>query len=536
MVFLRQPLHRKARGAPLITAVAASGLLSLILMPGPAAAADETSTAASDNGSRDAAATNDDESANRPGSDRKALQRELEREEARIRALEQRLSKDEAATQSPSSPNEPAKATEAPNASGSPNPNALSGTFGDEGFTLESADGQNVIHLRGNLSLDYRYFDDSYDPTTADTFLVRKARPTLEGTLAGMFNFRLMPDFAQGKTVLQDAWVNAHFADWFTPQIGKFKSPVGLERLQLEEFARFIEASLTSDLLPYRDLGFALTGNIDKGLFAYQLGVFDGAPDSQSTDSNSTPDFNSTGKFVWVGRVFAKPFRLSDWAALKQFGIGVAATYVNDTGTRTATSTTSLLAGYKTTGQQPLFSYRSNTGTTFNNATIADGIERRLVPQANYYVGPFGLLAEYVKADQQVSRLITATSSRSATLDNHAWQVQGYLLLTGEKESYDQLVVPRRSVPEGGFGAWELVARYHELHFDDEAFAGGTNSFANPATAVRNARALGVGVNWYLAAHYKLQLDYERTSFHGGATNGDRPEERVLTTQFMVAF
>jgi len=530
MAFLRQPLRRHARGAPRIAAIAASGLLTLILMPARAAGVDEPSATASGEGPKEAPTSSDAPNSQPAGSDRDALQRELEREAARIRALEQRLSKDESATPPPSS------SASSSSASSGSNPNALSGSFGDEGFTLESADGLNVIHLRGNLSLDHRYFDDSYDPTTADTFLVRKARPTLEGTLDGMFNFRLMPDFAQGKTVLQDAWVNAHFADWFTPQIGKFKAPVGLERLQLEEFSRFIEASLTSDLLPYRDLGFALTGNIDKSLFTYQLGVFDGAPDGQSTDSNSTPDFNSTGKFVWEGRVFARPFRLSDWEVLRQFGIGIAATYVNVTGTRTPTSTTSLLANYKTTGQQPLFSYRTNTGITFNNATIADGIERRLVPQANYYAGPFGLLAEYVQADQQVARQLTATTSRSATLENRAWQVQGYFFLTGEKESYDQLVVPRRSVRQGGFGAWEIVARYHELHFDDAAFADGANSFANPATAARNARAIGVGLNWYLAAHYKLQFDYEHTRFDGGATTGNRPDERVLTTQFMLAF
>lgn len=498
MAFLRQPLERKSRAASLRATVAASGLLAIALVAALPASAEGAPAAAGDVGPKDAASQGGDDPAGHKhaGVDRRVLQRELERED----------------------------------------PGALSGRFDDEGFTLESADGQNVIHLRGNLSLDYRYFDDSYDPSTADTFLVRKARPTLEGTLAGMFNFRLMPDFAQGKTILQDAWVNAHFADWFTPQIGKFKAPVGLERLQLEEFARFIEASLTSDLLPYRDLGFAINGSIPKGVFTYQLGVFDGAPDGQSTDSNSTPDFDSTGRFVWMGRAFARPFWLTDWGALRRLGFGIAATYVSASGTRTATSTTSLLANYKTTGQQPLFAYRSNTAAAFNNATIADGIERRLVPQASYYVGPFGLLAEYVRADQHVSRALTATSSRSATLANHAWQVQGYLFLTGEKETYEQLVVPHRSVPQGGIGAWELVARIHEVRFDDAAFADGVNSFANPATAVRNARAIGVGLNWYLATHYRVQFNYEQTHFEGGAANGNRPDERVLTTQFMLAF
>ncbi len=550
MAFVRQGRARHAQRASFITGAAALAALALpVLLARIASGADDPSVSRQMTGESPPTAGAAD-------SDRRAVQRELEREEARIRALERRLSQDEAAVRkdqgsargsSQGSGNEAAVTASGQSASGPEGPpaassgetsdsGALSGSFGSEGFTLQSADGQNVIHLRGNLSLDYRYFDDSYTPVTADTFLVRKARPTLEGTLDGVFDFRLMPDFAQGKTILQDAWVDAPVKSWLVFQIGKFKAPVGLERLQLEEFARFIEASLTSDLLPYRDLGFEVRGSIANGLLTYQAGVFDGAPDGQSTESNSTPDFNSTGKFVWDGRVFAHPFQWSDRDALKGLGIGVAGTYVNASGKTSMTSTTSLLAAYKTTGQQSLFSYRSDTATGFNNATIANGIERRWVPQANYYVGPFGLLAEYVWADQQVFRQLSTTSSRSATLDNRAWQVQAYLFLTGEKETYDQVVVPRRSVSHGGIGAWEIVARYHDLRFDDAAFAGGANSFANPATAARDARAVGVGVNWYLSENFRLELDYEQTRFEAGAATGNRPDERVLTSQFMLAF
>ena len=61
---------------------------------------------------------------------------------------------------------------------------------------------------------------------------------------------------------------------WLVFQFGKFKAPVGLERLQLEQFARFIEASLPSDLLPYRDIGFKIGGNVGRGLVNYDAGHF----------------------------------------------------------------------------------------------------------------------------------------------------------------------------------------------------------------------------------------------------------------------
>lgn len=456
------------------------------------------------------------------------LQQELQQERQHIKQLEERLSAIEAARR---------PGTAAPAGASTADPHAIQASFGPTGFTLQSADGANAIHFRGNLSLDGRFYSDAYSPTSADTWLIRRLRPTLEGTLARYFDFRLMPDFAQGKTLLQDGWADARITPWLTLQFGKFKAPVGLERLQLEQFARFIETGLTADLLPYRDLGARLGTSVAQGALTAEVGMFDGAADGGSTDTNTVPDQNSTGKFTWDGRLFARPFLHTDWTALRGLGFGVAATYVNDEGIATSTTTTSLLAAYKTPGQLAMFSYRGNTGNGFNNATIAHGIERRLVPQFYYYYRSFGLLGEYVDEQQQVSRRLSATAARFDTLENRAWQVQAYWFVTGEDEGYDT-ATPRSDFRfgDGGLGAWELVARYHEICFDPAAFAGGTASFANPLTAPRAARALGAGINWYLNRNFKLQLDYDITRFDGGAANGDRPDEHVLISQFALIF
>ncbi len=93
------------------------------------------------------------------------------------------------------------------------------------------------------------------------------------------------------------------------------------------------------------------------------------------------------------------------------------------------------------------------------------------------------------------------------------------------------------SLENGTWGAWELVARYHELDIDDAAFVGGADSFANPASAASKASAWGVGVNWYLNQNYKWSLNYDVTSFEGGAAGGaDRPDEKALFTRFALQF
>ncbi len=138
---------------------------------------------------------------------------------------------------------------------------------------------------------------------------------------------------------------------------------------------------------------------------------------------------------------------------------------------------------------------------------------------------------------QDVSRL-TALGVRRATLENAAWQLQVAVFLTGEDQTFRGFVPGSVfSLQEGTWGAVELVARVHELDIDNDAFVGGANSFANPATAASRATAWGVGVNWYLNQNYKLSLNYDVTEFKGGAAAGtDRPDERALFARVAVGF
>ena len=401
---------------------------------------------------------------------------------------------------------------------------------GPTGFSFESADGANVIRFRGNLAVDGRWFMDKGTPESSDTFLFRKVRPYIEGTIDNDYDFRFMPDFAGGKMIIVDAFLTARILPWLAFQAGKFKGPVGLERLQPDQYNRFMELGLPSDLVPNRDLGVEIGGDILGGTFGYAIGEFNGVTDGNSTDANTNPDADSNdGKKDTEGRLFTQPFVNSGIPGLRGLGFGIAGTYVQAVGNATNT----LLASYKTTGQNTFFTYR--TGTT---GTFADGRRERWSPQAYYYVGSFGALAEYVESRQDVSRQLTTTNKRSGRVDNSAYQLSLSYFLTGEAATFNS-ITPRTTfhLGGGGWGAWEVVARYSELKIDNAAFAGGTQSFADPTASPRNARATGVGINWWLNANVKWVLDYEVTQFEGGAAgNGNRPDERALTTRFALTF
>jgi len=135
-------------------------------------------------------------------------------------------------------------------------------------------------------------------------------------------------------------------------------------------------------------------------------------------------------------------------------------------------------------------------------------------------------------------RRINGAVDRTDKLKNKAWQVQLAWFLTGEDESYAAFT-PNSTFQVGkeGWGAWELALRYQQLNIDDAAFAGGADSFANPATAATKASALGAGVNWYLNQNVKWVLNYEVTRFDGGAAAGtDRPDEKAIFTRFSLIF
>jgi phosphate-selective porin OprO and OprP len=411
---------------------------------------------------------------------------------------------------------------------------------GSDRLSLASTNGDNSIRFRALLNVDYHNFRNTLAPNGtalppgSTGFLLRQVRPYVEGTLGGFVDYRIMPDFAGGKTVLQDAFATARFNPYFQLTAGKFKSPLGLERLQSDSDNRFVERALPDRLIPNRDIGVQLGGELLGGKLSYQAAYLNGTADGSSADSNTSPDTDNNDDKDLVLRLFALPFRDSQLFALRGLGVGVGASYVDANGTTDATGAAvqSLLPSYRTNGQQIFFSYRG--GTT---PTIAYGERQRVSPQAYYYYGPFGFLGEYAAVRQEVRR-VNGASVRQDSLKHSAWQTQFTWFLTGEDSGY-RVPAPHRPFTLGGpgWGSVELAARYAELSIDDAAFAGGANSFANPLGSASKARAWTVGVNWALTQNFKTVVDYEKTDFEGGAANGaDAPSESLWFGRFQFQY
>jgi phosphate-selective porin OprO and OprP len=380
-------------------------------------------------------------------------------------------------------------------------------TAGAEGFVLQSSKGDYKLQLRGYVQFDGRFFSGDEGGLAVDTFLLRRVRPIFAGTVARHFEFQIMPDFGVGTTVLQDAWLDVNYSPKARVRVGKFKSPVGLERLQSATAMTFVERAYPTALVPNRDLGVMLHGELAGGVFAYAAALLDGAPDGGSVDL----DLND-GKDV-AGRIFLSPFRRGA-SALKNLGFGIAGTTGKQTGA---------LPAYRSGGQVSLL--------TIVSGVTADGTRNRLSPQLSFYTGRLGLMAEYAWSEWWVKKASTGTR---AQLSGEAWEATATFALTGEKASYSGLRPSASFEPgQGKWGAFELAARVNGLELGADVFSEG---IVDPVKSIRKAFAWAVGVNWYLNRNIKQVVDFERTTFTGGADGTDRPSENAFFIRTQVAF
>jgi phosphate-selective porin OprO/OprP len=396
-------------------------------------------------------------------------------------------------------------------------------TAGRDGFALKSPDGRFALRFKGQVQVDGRWYLDDNDRNGSDTFLIRRARPILEGTFDKDFDFRLMTDFGNDSVALLDAYLEWKHWEWLVPRVGKFKPPVGLELLQDDPWTLFAERALPTDLVPNRDIGIQLGGDLWSGVVQYQVGLFNGASDNAvgGLDNNDGKDYEA--------RIFVEPFKRTAIEPLQGLGLGVAGTLGDESGSAASPN----LPTFKSTGQLTFFKYLQGTSATVTNTTLANGQHTRWTPQGYYHWGPFGLIAEYVRSDQDVEIQPGGVKTQDH-LRNSAWQVTGSLVLTGERATF-RGVTPKKafSLKNGTWGAFELVARYTELRVDPDAFP----TFANPNNSAQEARDWGVGLNWYLNTNVRLYANYDQTAFDGGAAGGkNRETEHTFITRAQVRF
>ena len=104
-----------------------------------------------------------------------------------------------------------------------------------------------------------------------------------------------------------------------------------------------------------------------------------------------------------------------------------------------------------------------------------------------------------------------------ANLDFAGWYVQASLVLTGEAKGYNTanatFTPPKPRIPfsleGGGWGAWEVAARYSDVDLNDNQ---GVLGHPVPLDGIRGGeqKIWTVGLNWYPNSVLRIAFDYER--------------------------
>jgi phosphate-selective porin OprO and OprP len=395
-----------------------------------------------------------------------------------------------------------------------------------EGFFIESADKNFILRFTGQIQGDYRFYGHENDYTDTDTFLMRRVRLGVEADMYKYFEFRLLPDFGQGKFVLQDAYMNVHYVNWFQPIFGKFKEPVSYEQLIQDRFVPTIERSIIDQEVPARDEGVMVHG---EDLFGkrldYAVGVFNGEINGDA-DTNDHKDI--------AARVVVRPFAGEDtpiW--LRYLQVGVSGT----TGKEQEPINPQVL---KTPLQVPWF--------TFNTGVRANGLRNRIDPEISYFVGGFGIYAQYYDQSQEISPApVGGKAFKNVDVSFDGWHVTATWLLTGEQRTAYTILRPLRPFnpcsPLSCPGAFELVARVSRLDLSGNVFLGGPARLADPTKSTAGATELTVGFNWYLNAWVRFQFNWEHDFFDSAIPLLTRPfpfnyvkENDAFAARFQIIF
>jgi len=256
-----------------------------------------------------------------------------------------------------------------------------------------------------------------------------------------------------------------------TLSIGKQKEPISMERLAGGFYLPLLErASVLDAMLPARDVGVTLSRTELGGRMTWAGGLFNNwlsAPGGPGGNSNTL-----------VGRVTWLPLARDDFGEVVHLGLGL----------RYTDGKTPLR--YKTEPefkQSPLF---VDTGELrVDNALTLD-------LEASWRKGPLWISGEFLRS--------SVRDAASGDPVFSGFNVTGSWILTGETREYDTrgatfgLVRPATPVSDGGWGAFEVAARYSSVDLSDGSVDGGTMDI------------LSLGGSWYLTDTFHLRLDYRR--------------------------
>lgn len=269
--------------------------------------------------------------------------------------------------------------------------------------------------------------------------------------------------------------------DGVTLSVGKQKEPISMERtMSLVQLPMQERSSVSDALLPARNFGAVISGNALAERMSWAGGIFNNFIDSDESIGDTATQL--IGRVTWV------PFVSEDESNLVHLGIGARFSDAEQ-GIRFQTGP------------------ELNKSPIFVDTGLLDASDSRMWNlEASWRKGPYWLAAEYTDS--------VIDSPNSGDPRFRGYHITGSWILSGEMRAYRFRsgifgpVPVAQSVYQGGWGAWELNARYSSLDLTDGLVAGGEMD------------VLSFGANWWLSPTFNVSLNYRFITNDDDGLNG----------------
>jgi phosphate-selective porin OprO/OprP len=365
----------------------------------------------------------------------------------------------------------------------------------------------------------------------------RRARLGVDGSAYSDWNFSIWGEF--GGTAGETAGLNQAYIEYaglkpFGPNVtvrlraGAWATPAGLEDATSNTEGLFLERGAVAELVRGLDAGDGRTG---AGVFAagnrwYFSGVFTGKVVGVPT----TPVYGQQEGYVT--RVAFNPIHDKDY----DVHVGGSIQGVLQPADLAAGSSVNETLAL---GERPELRVDGtklvNTGNIIANRLTTYGAELGASFRNFYAAG------EYYRIN--VDR--TAVGASASPFDPHfsGWYGQAAWTLTGERHEWSSGnggftgIRPAHAFDpkKGGWGAWEVAARYSVLDLDDHAGSAGS---AAPLGGIRGGeqKITTLGLNWYPNRVLRFLLDYQWDDISRLSATGAQAGEKVQAVSFRSQF
>ncbi|HEU4549818.1 MAG TPA: porin [Rhizomicrobium sp.] len=364
-------------------------------------------------------------------------------------------------------------------------------------LTVASADGAFSLSLRSLIQFDYGYFSQGRGPAGVDLNSgsnFRRAQFGLAGTAWKDWSYNFTYDFG-GNGIEKNGYIYSAYIEYnglkpFGARIGAFAPPAGIE-----------DATGSADLIfPERPAVTDIARNIAGSPGREGISLFAQGDDYlvsvAYTGKKATDAATFDAQEAVVGRASWLAVKSSDFNWLVDANLSHVfklADTVPGPNSPTAFS-------FSNGPELAVDSTRTvNTGAIDAKAVTEWGLETA----ANY--GPLYAQAGYFHFD--VTRRTALPDP-----DFSGWYALAAWSLTGESRRYDAATASFRGLKpahslgtDGGFGAFEMVARYSRIDLDYQPSlqpaAGGITGGVQDVWAI--------GLNWYPTGGLRFALDYD---------------------------